>query len=77
MAVRTETIQLNGIRCERCVTRLTLVLKDHPGLDYAHGNLMGQLTVSYDDEQTTRGDLLAAVLRGGFHEVPMPPDDAF
>lgn len=73
MAVRTEILQLNGIRCERCVNRLALVLKDHAGLEYANANLMGQLQLSWDDEQTTRAALLEAIARGGFRSAAAPP----
>ena len=73
MTVRTEWLQLNGIRCERCVNRLALVLKDHPGLEYANANLMGQLQLSWDDEQTTREALLEAIARGGFRPAAGPP----
>ena len=70
MAQRTETIQVTGIRCERCVMRLGGVLKEHPGLEVANANLMGQVTLVWDDEQTTREDLLATMSRGGFRELP-------
>lgn len=70
MAIVDETLHLSGIKCERCVTRLTLVLKDHPGLEYANVNLMGGLQLSYDDELTTREALLEAIARGGFHPLP-------
>ncbi len=69
MAVQTETLQLSGIRCEKCVNRLAVVLKDHPGLEYANANLMGQVSLAYDDEQTTREALLEAIARGGFREL--------
>ena len=69
MAVVSETMQLNGIRCERCVARLTLVLKDHPGLEAANANFMGQLSLVWDDEVTTREKLLEAIARGGFRPV--------
>ena len=72
MAVRDETLQLSGIRCEKCVNRLALVLKDHPGLEYANANLMGQVQLSWDDEQTTREALLEAIARGGFRPVEGP-----
>ena len=42
MAVQTETLHVTGIRCERCVGRLALTLKDHPGLEQANATLMGQ-----------------------------------
>lgn len=66
MSVQTETLQVTGIRCEKCVNRLGVVLKDHPGLEYANANLMGVVVLSYDDEQTTRDALLSAMSLGGF-----------
>ena len=69
MAEVTETIQVSGIRCERCVLRLAKVLEGSDGLEAANANLMGQVTLTWDDERTTRADLLAAMARGGFHEL--------
>jgi len=68
MATVTETIRLKGITCGRCVMRLRHVLKDHAGLEAANANLMGELTVTYDDERTSREALLEDVARGGFCE---------
>jgi copper chaperone CopZ len=69
VAVQTESLQVTGIRCERCVGRLAAALQDHPGLEQANANLMGQVTLSWDDERTSRDDLLAAMARGGFRPV--------
>jgi copper chaperone CopZ len=69
VATVTETIQVTGIRCERCVMRLAGVLKEHRGLEGANANLMGQVTITWDDEQTSRGALLEAMARGGFREL--------
>jgi copper chaperone CopZ len=69
MSVVTETIQVSGIRCERCVMRLAGVLQDHEGLEAANANLMGQVTLTWDDERTTRDALLAEMARGGFREA--------
>ncbi len=66
MALQTETLQVTGIRCERCVGRLAGVLRGHEGLEAANANLMGQVTLSWDDEKTDREALLAALARGGF-----------
>jgi copper chaperone CopZ len=66
MALQTETMQVSGIRCERCVGRLAGVLRGHEGLEAANANLMGQVTLSWDDEKTDRDALLAAMARGGF-----------
>jgi copper chaperone CopZ len=68
VGVVTETIQLRGITCGRCVMRLRHVLKDHEGLEAANANLMGELTVTYDDTRTSREALLKDVARGGFRE---------
>ncbi|HST24695.1 MAG TPA: heavy-metal-associated domain-containing protein [Gaiellaceae bacterium] len=65
----TETIQVSGIRCERCVNRLASVLTGHEGLESANANLMGQVTLTWDEAKTSRGDLLEAMAGGGFHEL--------
>jgi cation transport ATPase len=67
VAVHTETFELNGIRCERCVGRLAGALRDHEGLESANANLMGQVTLSWDEDRTDRVALLAALARAGFH----------
>jgi copper chaperone CopZ len=69
MALVTETMQVSGIRCERCVMRLGGVLQGHDGLEAANATLMGEVTVSYDDERTTRAALVEAMARGGFHQT--------
>lgn len=69
MSVVTETIQVNGVRCERCVMRLAKMLEGHEGLQAANANLMGQVTMTWDDEQTSREALLEAMGRGGFREL--------
>ncbi len=69
VAELTETVQLSGFRCERCVTRLTAVLEGHPGLHSAWGDHGGAVRLTWDDELTNRGALVAAMARGGFHEV--------
>jgi copper chaperone CopZ len=69
MTVVTETLQVSGIRCERCVMRLAKVLEGHDGLEAANANLMGHVTVTWDDERTSRAALLEAMSRGGFREL--------
>lgn len=67
--IRQETIAVSGIRCERCVMRLATTLEDHEGLEAANANLMGQVTLAWDEERTTREEILAAMSKGGFHEL--------
>jgi copper chaperone CopZ len=69
MSVVTETIRVNGIRCERCVLRLAKVLEGHEGIEAASATLMGDVTISWDDELTSREALLEALARGGFREL--------
>lgn len=69
MTVVSETIQVSGIRCERCVMRLAQALEGSEGLEYANATLMGQVTLSWDDERTTRQAILDAMARGGFREL--------
>jgi copper chaperone CopZ len=68
MAVVSETLQVSGIRCERCVMRLAGTLEGVDGLEAANANLMGQVTLLYDDERTTRDALVELLARGGFRE---------
>ncbi len=72
MATVQETIRVKGIRCERCMARLGHVLKGHEGLEAANATLMGDVTLVYDDELTSRAALLGALVRGGFHEQAPP-----
>ena len=69
MATVTETLQVSGVRCERCVNRLATALRGHEGLEAANANLMGQVTLAWDDDVTTRDALLEAMGRAGFRAV--------
>lgn len=63
------TVRVSGIRCERCVGRLASALRGHEGLEYANANLMGDVTLGWDEERTSRQALVAALGKAGFHEV--------
>jgi len=71
MTTRSETIQISGIRCERCVGRLAGALRGHDGLEFANANLMGQVQLEWDDERTDRDSILAAMAKAGFR--PLEP----
>jgi copper chaperone CopZ len=66
VAIRSETLQVTGIRCERCVERLAAALRDHDGLEFANANLVGSVTLSWDEERTGLDALLAAMAKAGF-----------
>jgi copper chaperone CopZ len=67
--VRSETIQVTGIRCERCVLRLGGALRGLDGLESAHANLLGEVTLSWDEERVEREQIVAALDRAGFRRV--------
>jgi cation transport ATPase len=69
MATVTETVRVEGIRCERCVGRLAVALQDHEGLEAASANLVGDVTLSWDADLTTRDDILGKLSRAGFREA--------
>ena len=66
MAVRSETLEVTGIRCERRVHRLAAALSGHDGLEAANANLLGQVLLRWDEERTDFEALLAAMARAGF-----------
>jgi copper chaperone CopZ len=69
MATQSDTLQVTGIRCERCVNRLAVALRGEDGLERANANLMGQVSLAWDDEKTSRDALVAAMAKAGFHEL--------
>jgi copper chaperone CopZ len=67
--VQSETVQVTGIRCERCVMRLGKTLEGHDGLEYANANLMGQVQLQWDEQRTTLAALLEQMSKSGFRSV--------
>ena len=66
MGLQTDTIQVTGVRCERCVMRLGSSLQGLDGLEAANANLLGEVMLSWDDERLARDDILQALARAGF-----------
>jgi len=72
--LQTETIRVSGIRCERCVNRVAAALSGHDGLQSASANLMGELTLAWDDNRTDRDALVEKLAKAGFREADyLPP----
>jgi copper chaperone CopZ len=69
VATVSDTIQVSGVRCERCVNRLAAALTGHEGLEAANANLMGHVMLAWDDEKTSRDELVAVLARAGFREI--------
>jgi copper chaperone CopZ len=70
MATLTETVRVTGVRCERCVGRLAAALEGHEGLESASANLIGDVTLAWNDDVTSRDAILTALARQGFREAP-------
>ena len=66
---RSETIQVSGIRCERCVYRLAGALEGHEGLEQATANLMGQVHLEWDDDRTDREAIVERLAKAGFRAL--------
>ena len=69
MPVVSETLQVSGIRCERCVLRLGGALGKLDGIESANANLMGQVALAWDDERVRREEIVAALDRAGFRAL--------
>ena len=69
MASVSETIQVSGVRCERCVGRLAGTLRQVDGIEAANANLMGQVALTWDDERTSREEIVTTLRKGGFPEL--------
>jgi copper chaperone CopZ len=67
--VATETLHVTGIRCERCVHRLAAALRDVDGLEWANANLVGEVTLAFDEQRITRDQLVERLGKAGFHEL--------
>lgn len=69
MALQSDTVEVTGIRCERCVLRLGSALEGLEGLEAANANLIGQVTLTWDDERVRRDEILEVMARAGFRPV--------
>ena len=69
MATVSDTIQVSGVRCERCVGRLAGTLRQIDGLESANATLMGQVSLSWDASRPSREAIVETLRRGGFPEV--------
>lgn len=69
MAIRSETIQVSGVRCEKCIGRVAGALKPLEGIEYANANLMGQIDLQWDDQKLSRELLVESLRKAGFPEL--------
>ena len=60
---------MSGVRCERCVMRLGGALQKLDGIESANANLMGEVTLAWDEERLPREEIVAALARAGFQTL--------
>ena len=66
---------MTGIRCERCVHRLAAALRGVDGLEWANANLVGEVTLAFDEGRVTRDQLVERLGKAGFHELSSTPQE--
>src|SRR4029077_188556 len=69
VVMATATLKVSGVRCERCIGRLAGALRGHEGIEYANANLMGEVTLEWDEARTSRDEIVATLARSGFPEL--------
>ena len=66
MGLRSDSVQVAGIRCERCVLRLGAALEGLEGLEAASATLTGEVAFTWDDERVDRDEIVARMAQAGF-----------
>jgi len=65
--VKTETIKVNGWKCEKCPAKTEAKLKTVQGVESASADReKNQVVVKYDDSKAKRADLDKAIADSGF-----------
>lgn len=65
----SETMQVSGVRCERCVMRLGGALRRLDGIEAANANLMGEVSLTWDADRLDRETIVEALARAGFRQA--------
>jgi copper chaperone CopZ len=66
-ATKTETVKVNGWKCEKCPAKTEAKLKAVNGVESATADReKNQVVVKYDDSKTKHADLEKAVADSGF-----------
>ena len=65
--VKTETIKVDGWKCEKCPAKTAAKLKEVKGVESATADKeKAQVVVKYDDSKAKRADLDKAIADSGF-----------
>ena len=65
--MQTDTMNVTGMRCGGCINKIELALNQITGVDNVQSSLAsGEVTVVYDEAQTSPSALEQGVIRAGF-----------
>ena len=64
--MQTETMNVTGMTCGGCVSKVTKALTAVPGVGHVDVSLPGKASVDFDEKLTSRGILQSAVKDAGY-----------
>lgn len=64
--MQTETMNVTGMTCGGCVSKVTQALTAVPGVGHVDVSLPGKASVDFDEKLTSRERLQSAVKKVGF-----------
>jgi copper chaperone len=64
--MQTETMNVTGMTCGGCVSKVTQALKAVPGVGHVEVSLPGKASVDFDEKLTSRERLQSAVKDAGY-----------
>jgi copper chaperone CopZ len=71
MAVRSETLQVDGVHCMNCIQKIGAALASVDGLTSASATMMGEVSIAYDEAQPeVRDRVVGALAECGFALAP-------
>ncbi|MEO8310535.1 MAG: heavy-metal-associated domain-containing protein [Caldimonas sp.] len=67
--MQTETMNVTGMTCGGCVSKVTQALTAVPGVGHVDVSLPGKASVDFDEKLTSRERLQSAVKKAGYGVV--------
>jgi copper chaperone CopZ len=64
--MQTETMNVTGMTCGGCVSKVTKALTAVPGVGHVDVSLPGKASVDFDEKLTSRERLQSAVEKAGY-----------
>ncbi len=64
--MQTETMNVTGMTCGGCVSKVTQALTAVPGVGHVDVSLPGKASVDFDEKLTSREHLQSAVKKAGY-----------